>query len=322
MKYIGIDIGGMTIGAGIVDDKEGILYKNECITGTHRSYDEITADIILLCKNLIKGSNISKADIKAVGIGVPGLETPDGQSYAQNLFWKGVPLAKDVKDALGYDVYIDNDASAAAMAEMGFGSLRGYKNALMLTLGTGIGGAIIIDGDIYNGSINAGGELGHFTFIYGGIYCTCGRNGCFEQYASAKALVSFAQKAAAKNKNSMLNNMASTLDELSAKDIVNCVRKNDKTATKVFEQYVDFLAQGIISFINIFNPEIVSIGGGLSQAGDILFDKVTAICKRDAFIDFHLSTKIVPAQLKNDAGILGAAMIANSRCDKKVTRKC
>lgn len=317
MKYIGIDIGGTTIAAGIVDDNEGILCKKECVTRAHRSYDAITDDIILLCKDLINISETSKQDITAIGIGVPGLETPDGQSYAQNLFWNGVPLARDVKDALGYDVYIDNDANAAAMAELGFGSLKGCKDALMLTLGTGIGGAIIIDGDIYNGSINAGGELGHFTFVYDGIHCSCGRNGCFEQYASAKALVTFAKKAAADNKESIINDMNPSIEELSAKDVVDCVRANDETAVKVFEQYVDYLAQGIISFINIFNPEIISIGGGLSQAGDILFDKVTAICSRDAFIDLHLSTKIVPAQLKNDAGILGAAMIASKRCDKR-----
>lgn len=317
MKYLGIDLGGTHIAVGIVDDVDGLVYKDACPTGASRSYEAIVADMIAICEKVVQDSGVDPMDIRGLGIGLPGIETPDRMSYAKNLFWKGVPLAQDMGTALDLPVYIDNDAHAAALAEVGYGSLKGCKEAVMLTLGTGVGGAVITNGHINSGYLRAGGEMGHFTFIYDGYPCTCGRKGCYEQYASASALIRDARLAAEQDDQSMLHTVHGTLDQINAKDVVDCARAGDDAARKTLDQYIDYLAQGVIGFINVLNPERIAIGGGLSQAGDIIFDDLRRICKEQAFIDLHHQTEILPATLKNDAGILGAAMIAQQGLEQE-----
>lgn len=310
MKYLGIDLGGTHIAVGVVDDVDGILYKDSCPTGADREYKLIMEDMVSLCKKVIADSTVDIDEIKGLGVGLPGIETPAGMSYAKNLYWDGVPLAGDLAKALDLPVYIDNDAHAAALAEVGFGSLIGCKDAIMLTLGTGVGGAMIINDKIYSGSIHAGGELGHFTFMYNGHDCSCGRKGCYEQYASASALIRMGKYAANDCPTSSLHTINGSLDNITAKNVVDAAREGDAAARGALDYYIDCLAQGVISFINIYNPEKVSIGGGLSQAGDIIFDDLKRIVKEQAFNQLHLATEVVPAMLKNDAGILGAAMVA------------
>lgn len=310
MKYIGVDLGGTHIGVGIVDMDAGILLKKECPTLAYRPYKEILNSIIELLKCVISESTVNQSEISAIGIGIPGIETPAGESHAKNLFWHGVTLREDLLNEFNLPVYIDNDAHAAALAELGFGSLMGCKNAIMLTLGTGVGGAMIVNGKIISGHNNAGGELGHVTFVHGGVPCSCGRLGCFERYASATALIRIGKEYADKYPESKLHTINNGLENIDAKCVVDCARENDKAATKAFNDYCEYLSQGIISFINMLNPQIVCIGGGLSQAGDILFDKIREICNKNYFSPLHKSTEYVPAQLKNDAGILGAAMVA------------
>lgn len=310
MIYIGVDLGGTHIAVGVVDSEKGILHKGECPTLAQRPYEEVMQSIVDLCKSVIKNSDINVDSIESVGIGMPGIETPEGLTHCKNLFWHGVTLRKDLEKLLGKSVYIDNDAHAAALGELEFGNLKGADEAIMLTLGTGVGGAMIVNRRILSGYNHAGGELGHVTFVHGGIQCACGRKGCLEKYTSATALIRMGQEYAQKHPESKLHTLKGSLDEISAKDIVDGARDNDTACVAAFEDFCEYLSDGIISFINMLNPQKVCIGGGLSNAGDFLFDKVRKKCTERYFSPLHNDTEIIPALLKNDAGILGAAMVA------------
>lgn len=313
MLYIGVDLGGTHIGAGIVDDEKGILYKEECPTLAHRQYKEVMQSVVDLCKSVMTNSGIDSDKILAIGIGMPGIETPGGLAHAKNLNWHGETFRQDVNRLLDKPIYIDNDAQAAALGELEFGSLRGAEDAIMLTLGTGVGGAMIVKRKILSGYHHAGGELGHVTFVHGGILCVCGRKGCFEKYASATALIRIGQEYAAKYPKSILHTAKVKLEDISAKNVVDGAREGDEACVLAFDDYCEYLSDGIVSFINMLNPQKVCLGGGLSQAGDFLFDKVREKCNERLFSPLHSDTEIVPAMLKNDAGILGAAMVAKQR---------
>ena len=300
MIYIGVDLGGTHIGAGIVDDENGImLYKEECPTLACRPYKEVMQSIVDLCKSVIENSDIDLGSIEAVGVGIPGIETPEGLAHAKNLNWHGVTLREDLKRLLNKPVFIDNDAHAAALGELEFGCLKGTQDAIMITLGTGFR--------------HAGGELGHVTFVHNGIQCACGRKGCFEKYAAATALIRIGKEYAEKYPQSVLCSRKERMDDITAKDVVNGARAGDEACSLAFDDYCEYLSDGIISFINMLNPQKICIGGGLANAGDFLFDKVRKKCSKKYFSPLHNDTKIVPALLKNDAGILGAAMVAKLR---------
>lgn len=313
MKYIGVDLGGTHIGVGIVDDEKGIIYKDECNTQAHRQYKDIMMSIVDLCKKIVKESGVDFDEIQAIGIGVPGIETPEGLAHAKNLSWYGVPLREDIAKELDKKTFIDNDAHAAALAELGFGSLIGVEDAVMLTLGTGVGGAMIVNKKILAGHNNAGGELGHITFVCGGIQCTCGRKGCLEKYASATALIRIGKEYAQKHPDSILHSIVGGIDNLSAKGVIDGAREGDRASTLAFEDYCEYLSDAIVSFINVLNPQKICLGGGVSKAGEFLFEVLRKKCKTKYFSPLHNDTEIVPALLKNDAGILGAAMVAKQQ---------
>jgi len=308
--YIGVDLGGTNIAAGLVDSDKGILYKDECLTLATRPYEEVMHSIFDLCKSVVEKSDFDISDVTSVGIGMPGIETPEGLAHCKNLFWHGVTLRKDLEELLGKKVYIDNDAHAAALGEVQFGNLKGTQDAVMLTLGTGVGGAMIVNGKIISGHNHAGGELGHVTFVHGGVQCACGRKGCFEKYAAATALIRIGKEYAEQYTDSVLYKVQGELENISAKDVVDGARENDTACTLAFDDYCEYLSDGIVSFINMLNPEKVCIGGGLANAGDFLFEKLRKKCAERYFSPLHNGTEIIPALLKNDAGILGAAMVA------------
>ena len=266
MVYIGVDLGGTNIAAGIVDDKKGILYKEECLTLASRSYDEVMHDIVNLCKKVIAESKIDADEVSAVGIGIPGIETPEGLAHAKNLNWHGVPLRKDLGGHLGKPIYIDNDAHAAALGELEFGGLKGASDAVMLTLGTGVGGAMIVNKKILSGYNHAGGELGHVTFVHGGVQCACGRKGCLEKYAAATALIRIGKEYAQKYPNSILHTVNKELEDITAKNVVDGARENDEACVKAFDEYCEYLSDGIVSFINMLNPQKICLGGGLIKS--------------------------------------------------------
>ena len=314
MLYVGVDLGGTHIAAGIVDDeKDEILYKEECPTLAQRPYEEVMQSIVSLCNSVIDNSHVKRDEIEAIGIGMPGIETPGGLAHAKNLNWHGVTLRADLERILVRPIFIDNDAHAAALGELQFGSLKGAQDAIMLTLGTGVGGAMIVNGRILSGYNHAGGELGHVTFVHGGIQCTCGRKGCLEKYAAATALIRIGKEYAEKYPESVLHSAKASLEDITAKDVTDGAKNNDEACAAAFDDYCEYLADGIISFINMLNPQKVCLGGGLANAGEFLFEKVRKKCAQRYFSPLHNNTEIVPAMLKNDAGILGAAMVAKQR---------
>ncbi len=246
--YIGIDLGGTNIAAGVIDDAGQILHSAKVPTNAPRSAEAIANDIIELCKRLI---NECQGEVKGIGIGVPGpvYETLKSLYNCVNLGWEKVDLAKLIEPALGLPVYLDNDANLAALAEFEVGALKDVQNGLLLTLGTGVGGGIIINKEVFRGSHGLGTELGH-TFVGENFYdCNCGKHGCLETFASATAIIKHAEKLLSEeaSETSVLNN-AEVID---AKSIFDAAKSGDVLALMAVERYVNYLSAGIGNFINI-----------------------------------------------------------------------
>ena len=314
--YLGVDLGGTKIAAGLCDDEGRILRKGSIPTGVGRPAEEIMADMAALCRTVAEGAGVAMGDVAAVGVAAPGLIDPQTGEVviASNLYWYHVQLTEYLSQDLGRPVFADNDANVAALAEVEAGSMMGAKDAILLTLGTGVGGGIIIDGRIYAGKHNGGAELGHNILVLGGEQCTCGNRGCLEQYASATALIREGCKAAATHPNGLISRQAQgNLGKITAKSVIDCSREGDPEAVRIFDEYIYALAMGIISLINIFEPEYIAIGGGISEAGGYLLDKLRQCVNDHLFYPELPHPYIVLAELGNDAGIIGAAMVAKAK---------
>ncbi|MBQ7603341.1 MAG: ROK family protein [Clostridia bacterium] len=316
MYYIGIDLGGTNIAAGIVDENMRIVRKGSVPTGAFRDPDEITADMAELCKKLLADEGLSLDDLKAVGIGAPGSIDPVRKKiiWANTMSTTNYPLGEKLAGMLGYPVkkiFMDNDANAAALGETVAGAAKGAKHAIMITLGTGVGGGIVIDGKIYAGFNNMGAEIGHMVIKRGGRKCNCGRRGCFEAYCSATALRELTAEAMKKDPDSVLWQIAGgDITKVSAKDAFEAKRRGDRTGTVVADRYIKDLACGVANLVNIFQPEVLCIGGGVCNEGAYLLDPVVRIVKREQFTHVNkIKTKVVIAALGNDAGIIGAAAL-------------
>jgi len=313
MYYIGVDLGGTSIKIGLVDDKGNIVLKGKTNTNPKRGYKEVVADMAKLIKKISSDSQIDFNEISGIGIGTPG--TPDSKNgvilFSSNLYFKNVPIRKELNKYIDMPIYLDNDANVAALAESEFGASKNVENSILLTLGTGIGGGIIIDNKIYSGFNKAGSELGHMTIVHDGLQCACGNKGCFEKYASALALVQQTIEGAKSNSNSILNKLVDyDYSKINAKTVFEGQRLNDETSNKVIKQYIDYLATGVVSLINILFPEYIIIGGGLGNEGENLLKPLReAVNKKVYHSRGILPTKIVSAQMGNDAGIIGAAML-------------
>ncbi|MCL2564960.1 MAG: ROK family protein [Defluviitaleaceae bacterium] len=311
MYNIGIDLGGTNIAGGIVDSDGKLVHKKSIPTLHARGADTVITDIITLCKDLAQESSINFDQIKSIGIGCPGIvNPPDGiLIYATNLNFKDVSIGEKVSKVLNLPVYIENDANCAALGESMFGAAKGSKHSVAVTLGTGVGGGIIIDGSIYSGPFFGAGELGHHIIRIGGELCGCGGMGCWEAYASATALIRETVKEAKNNPNSIINRCVSgNLDKITAKTAFDAAAEGDATAKEVVNNYLDHLCVGLSNIINLLQPEIIVIGGGISGQGNTL---ITAIEDRvsETVLGGSLKTRFVIAQLGNDAGIVGAAML-------------
>ena len=308
--YIGIDLGGTNIAAGIVDKSGKIIVKDSVPTLKERPTDEIVCDMAELSKKLIKDSGINISEIESVGIGCPG--TVDGKTviYSNNIPMDHYPMAEKFRLHLDLPVIIDNDANCAALGEYTING-NGAGVFVMITIGTGIGGGVIINGRIFHGFNGAAAEPGHITLISGGEKCTCGKDGCWEAYASATALISQTKKAIELNPDSIMSELAEKDGGVSGKTAFEAAKKGDKAGIGVVEQYVRYLADGLVSVENIFQPEIIAIGGGVSKEGDYLMEPVREYVRKNGFNKFMPKTKITAAKLFNDAGIIGAAMLAD-----------
>ncbi|MEY8536349.1 ROK family protein [Blautia pseudococcoides] len=316
MKYtIGIDVGGTNIAAGLVDEN-GIMVsiagRKTCPPRPAEAYAE---DMAELGRELVEKNGLFWEDVLWLGVGLPGTVNINkgALEYANNLGIVYAPLKEMLEKLLPCKIYLENDGDAAAWAEFLYGAGKGSRDFLMVTLGTGIGAGIIMNGKISRGVNYAAGEVGHMTIQFDGEVCSCGRRGCFEQYASASALVRQA-KAMMKNdrnKDSLLWQLCSGNPEIvEGKQIFQAVREGDEKTKQVLEQYLGYLECGITNLINIFQPDILCIGGGISRAQDCLLEPLKELCSKHVYSrDSQVQTKIVPAKFYNEAGILGAALL-------------
>lgn len=315
--YIGIDLGGTNISAGVVDDEYNIIAKSKTRTNCPRSAKSIADDMAKMALEATEKANISIDDVEWIGVGSPGIanNTTGVIEYSCNLGFLNTPLAALIKETIDKPVFVENDANAAAYGEFLAGAAKGSNNAICITLGTGVGGGIIIDKKIYSGSNFAGAELGHIVIDINGPECSCGRRGCFEAYSSATGLVRMTKEAMEFDKSSKMWEMAKQTEDgrVTARLAFDAMRAGDKVAKEVVDKYMKYLACGLTSIINIFQPEILCIGGGVCNEGDALLLPVKELVSKEVYTRNSLkNTDIVIAKLGNDAGIIGAAFLGKA----------
>ena len=314
MYYIGIDLGGTNIAVGIVDESFKIVKKGSTPTLVNRDPELIIADMGKLCLELLAETGIGLEEVVCAGIAAPGSVNPRTGiiEYANNLPFLRFPIADTLRKYLPVrEVYLENDANAAALGEAVGGAAKGKRLSVMITLGTGVGGGVIIDGKIYSGFNYAGAELGHTVIEYNGRQCSCGRKGCFEAYASATALVSMTKEKLAACKDTLMWEMCGNdLNKADARIAFAAMKKGDRAGKEVVDMYISYLACGITNMINIFQPEVLLIGGGVCNEKDYLLKPLTEIVNADQYTrNQSVKTEIKIAALGNDAGIVGAAAL-------------
>lgn len=307
MYYVGIDIGGTSIKIGLVDDKGSIVKKSGIETKATRAYEHILKELADFIIDFTK-----EYDYDGIGIGCPGAINSKGVvEYANNLYWKNVPLAEYITSRTGKKCKVSNDANVAALGEVKFGAGKNYSDAVFLTLGTGVGAGYVIDGKLFEGFNGMGAEGGHIVIRQDGVQCTCGRKGCLESYASATALIRETLYAMMIDKNSLMwEECGNDLNKVDGRTSFEAAKKGDKTACAVVEEYARALAEGAVNIVNVFRSQAIILGGGISAQGEYLAERV------QKYIDKYryggkssLYTKVVTAKLGNDAGIIGAASL-------------
>ena len=318
MYTIGVDLGGTNIAIGIVNERYEIVRKGSVPTKPERGADPIIADMAALCRKLIADEGLTLADIESVGVATPGTanNVTGVVEYANNIPFLQYPLADGLSAQLdGKKVYIENDANAAAKAEAIAGVAAGAPISVMITLGTGVGGGIIIDGKVYTGFNFAGAELGHVVIQKDGRQCSCGRKGCWEAYSSATGLVNITkdhilEARAAGNKTIMDDMIGGDLSKVSARTAFNAMKQGDEVGAAVVDEYISYLSCGIVNMINIFQPNVLSIGGGVCNEGDYLMKPLLEKVWGETYSrEGTPRTEILIAKLGNDAGIIGAAVL-------------
>ena len=310
MLYLGIDLGGTNIAAGIVDEKGTIIRQGSTPTIATRPIEEIVKDMGELCLSLVKEEGLTLDDITAVGLGCPG--TVDNKNgiitYSNNIPMKNVPMRKMLEEYFpNKPINLENDANAAAYGEYIING-QGAESFIFITLGTGVGGGVILDGKLYRGFNCAGAELGHITLITGGQPCTCGKNGCWEAYASVTALIRETNEAMENAPESAMHKWVEENGKVSGRTAFDCAKAGDATAQMVVDNYVRYVADGLVSIVNIFQPEKLSIGGGISKEGDYLLNPIKEFFSKYDYNKYMPKTEITIATLFNDAGIIGAAL--------------
>ena len=314
MYSLGIDLGGTKIAAGIVDENYKIIKKKSCPTNAWRTPDEIIKDMAELCISLCEEEGLNIKDMDSIGIAAPGTinEKTGYIEYTNNIKIKNFDLVGTFSKYSGYDagkIKIGNDANLAAFGEAVAGAAKGAKSSITITLGTGVGSGVVVDGKLLTGCWSGGAELGHMVIIEGGKPCTCGRKGCFEAYCSVTALIKATREKCAAHPESKMNEITEhNLENVGGKTAFQAMYQGDVPAKEVIEEYMYHLATGIANIINIFQPEILCIGGGLSNEGEIIAEMIAPTVAAEVYsADKILKTKLVMAQLANNAGIIGAA---------------
>lgn len=314
MYYIGVDLGGTNIAAGIVNEKGEMLIKKSVPTEAHKGEDAVVEKMAGLCKKLLDEKKLTVDDIEYVGIATPGTADHDRGIvvYSNNIKFLNYPIADKFKSFLPVkSVIIENDANAAAKGEAQCGAAKGHKDSVMITLGTGVGGGIIINNKVYSGFNYAGAELGHTVIEAGGRKCTCGRRGCWEAYSSATGLINMTKEKLEETKDTIMWEMVGgDIEKVSGRTAFDAMRKGDKAGKDVVDKYIFYLAAGITNMINIFQPEVLVIGGGVCNEKNYLTDPINEIVAVEQYSRHSdKKTEVKIAELGNDAGIIGAAML-------------
>lgn len=312
MYIIAVDLGGTKIGLGLVTLTGQILKSRTMATPVNSPAEKVIQLIITEIKKLLAEAKAPLSKIKGLGIGAPGQILPEEGIVASspNLpTWKNVQIKKPLERALKIPVFLDNDAKAATLGELYFGAGLGKKNFLYVTISTGIGCGIVINGKIYRGAKNIAGEVGHMIIQPGGAKCGCGSYGCWETLASGTGFSRLAQEKLKKYRRQtlLLKLTGGNIKKVDAKILDRAVRQNDPLAKKIWQEATTYLGIGFVNLVNIFNPSLIIVGGGLSQAGDLIFKPVRKIVRKRAFSIAAKTVKIVPARLKTNSGLLGAA---------------
>ncbi len=312
MYYVGIDLGGTSIKAGLVDENGRILAKSTCPTLVERGARPVVDDMARLVLEVAEKGGVSLEDVKSVGIGLPGIQDPrtGHVPFCTNLYWHEVPVIEWMRETVDKPIFIGNDATVAGLAESVAGVSAGVKDSVFLTLGTGVGGGIVLNGKVYSGAHGVGSELGHMITVIDGEKCTCGNRGCWERYASATALIRMGVEAANANPLSlMMTSVGGDMSKITAKTVIDAAKAGDETALGVFEKYVYYLCVGLVGIINFIDPEMIVLGGGVSHAGSFLLDAVRKKLPEMVFYKTMPYATVELATLGNDAGIIGAAML-------------
>lgn len=314
MMYLGIDVGGTNIAVGVVNENKEIVAKTSNKSPVPCTMDEFCDTMALTARQAMEKAGITLDDIPWVGIGCPGTVNRGTGiiEFTNNLHFSNWPLVKMMEERMGgKKVIIENDANAAAYGEFKAGALKGAQNAVAITLGTGIGSGIIIDGNIYAGNNYAAGEMGHMVIVYDGRQCNCGRKGCWERYASATGLIITTKEYMEKDKDSVMWELCDgDINKASGRTAFDAMRKGDASGKAVVDEYINYLSCGLVNVINTFQPDILCIGGGISNERETLLAPVRAYIDKEQYaMNAKLKTKVCRAELGNDAGIIGAALL-------------
>ncbi|MEA4912350.1 MAG: ROK family protein [Oscillospiraceae bacterium] len=320
MNYrIGIDLGGTDIKAGVVDGNYAIIAKHSRPTLAQRPYAEVIRDMASAASAAAQEAGIRLEDCECVGVGTPGFvnSKTDRIVFAGNLNWREVPLKRELMQYVSAPVFVGNDANCAVIGETLAGAARGLENVVLITLGTGVGGGVVIDGKMFCGGDGMGTELGHTPLILGGEACTCGLRGCFEAYASVTALIRQTKRAMQAHPESIMNRYAEEKGEVNGRTSFDCAKRGDMAALAVVDQYIEYVAAGIGGLVCIFRPDVVLVAGAISNEREYLFDPLNEKIGRYVFANDAISApRVLRATLGNDAGLIGAAF-----GDRLITRR-
>jgi len=312
MIYAGVDIGGMTIKVGLVNENGKIVLSRAFATEQEKGFKSMFARTAEMVRALLDEANYSLLDLGGIGFGIPGtVDSKKGMIVsAVNIGCKNEKLVEEMAQYFNVPIAVGNDANMAALGEQRFGAGKGHENVVMITLGTGIGGGIIIDGKLYEGNGGAGGEVGHQIIVVDGEQCNCGRRGCWERYASATGLINQTKYAMADNANSLMHKIASENGGVDGKTAFLAKDAGDEAGRNVVEQYLHYLSEGLLNLAYVLHPEMFIIGGGISHEGknvmDPLREKLNESLQSSGMLPL---IEIVQASLGNNAGIIGAAAL-------------
>ena len=319
MHYIGVDLGGTHIAAGIVDEGGQVLAKAEAPTMAERPYQDIVRDMGTCCLDALKQAGLTQQDVGGIGIGIPGVadNVTGNVIFCTNLGWHDVPLRDELQRYINLPVVIDNDATVAGYAESVAGVSKGLHSSVFMTLGTGVGGGIVIDGKPWTGAHGVASEIGHLTVqIEDGIPCTCGKNGCLERYCSATALIRMAAERCQDEPGSAIMRAAGgDTKKITGRIIIDLAKEGDQLALAVFHAYTRNLAIAINNVVSFLDPDMVVLGGGISHAGQFLLDAILEKIPNYLMFRTLPFSNVALAKLGNEAGIIGAALLCKLGSD-------